>query len=184
MRYVLNAKASTARREAQSRSTDGVHVAGLYDRRTSFEGLLAMKKFIPVLAVLAIVGLGARFLEPDPISPVVSAPDHDTIASAFAAHRSGLEVLGQGTVTQVLSDDHDGSPHQRFILMLPSGQTILVAHNIALAERIPSLNNGDVVEFKGEYEWNPQGGVIHWTHADPRGRHETGWLKHDGRTYH
>ena len=48
------------------------------------------------------------------------------------------------------------------------------------------LNNsgkGDVVDFFGEYEWNSNGGVIHWTHHDPQGRHVTGWLKHNGRTY-
>jgi hypothetical protein len=92
-------------------------------------------------------------------------------------------VTGRGTVTRVLSDDRDGSPHQRFILMLPSGQTLLIAHNIALAERVP-LKKGDVVQFKGEYEWNPEGGVVHWTHDDPRGRHDAGWLRYEGRSYH
>jgi hypothetical protein len=32
-------------------------------------------------------------------------------------------------------------------------------------------------------KWNPQGGVIHWTHHDPAGRHLSGWVKHNGRTY-
>ncbi len=57
----------------------------------------------------------------------------------FRRPSRGLEVAGQGVVTRILADDRAGSPHQRFILRLPSGQTLLIAHNIALADRIPSL---------------------------------------------
>ncbi len=66
---------------------------------------------------------------------------------------------------------------------MPSGQTVLFAHNIDLAPRLNGLKVGDRVEFHGEYEWNAKGGVIHWTHRDPLGRHEPGWLKHNGRRY-
>ena len=105
------------------------------------------------------------------------------IQSAFNEHRSGFQVQGEGVVSKLLSDDTDGSRHQRFILTLPSGQTLLVAHNIDLARRIASLKSGDRVAFNGVYEWNAKGGVIHWTHHDPAGRHEAGWLRHAGQTY-
>lgn len=75
------------------------------------------------------------------------------------------------------------SRHQRFILTLSSGQTLLVAHNIDLAPRLASLKSGDSVAFNGVYEWNAKGGVIHWTHRDRSGRHQAGWLKHAGQTY-
>jgi hypothetical protein len=92
-------------------------------------------------------------------------------------------VQGSGTVTRILSDDTDGSRHQRFILRIASGRTLLIAHNIDLAPRIGSLRTGDTVAFYGEYEWNDKGGVIHWTHHDPQGHHVGGWLEHNGRRY-
>jgi len=104
-------------------------------------------------------------------------------ASAFANHKSNIQIQGIGQVIKVLSDDNDGSRHQRFIIMLESGQTLLIAHNINLAERVASIQVGNTVEFSGEYEWNPQGGIIHWTHRDPQGRHDSGWIKHNGQIY-
>ncbi len=107
------------------------------------------------------------------------------LARAFRNRTSNLQVKGSGRVQKILSDDTQGSRHQRFILKLGSGQTLLIAHNIDLAPRINSLRVGDAVDFYGEYEWNSKGGVIHWTHHDPPGgsRHVGGWLKHKGRVY-
>ncbi|MHB0974813.1 MAG: DUF3465 domain-containing protein [Thiobacillus sp.] len=105
------------------------------------------------------------------------------LENAFAQRISRLQVTGQGTVVKVLRDDGNGSRHQRFIVRLDSGRTVLLAHNIDLAPRIDALRAGDTVAFHGEYEWNPKGGVIHWTHRDPHGRHPSGWIRHDGQTY-
>ena len=89
-------------------------------------------------------------------------PQAQAIGEAYQQHASNVQVSG---------------------LRLPTGQTLLVAHNIDLASRIGALREGDRVEFNGEYEWNSQGGVVHWTHHDPQGLHEAGWLKHNGTTY-
>lgn len=106
-----------------------------------------------------------------------------TLANAFSNHESNLQVSGQGVVTRLLPDDNNGSRHQKFIIKLSSGQTLLVSHNIDLAPRINSLREGDSIEFYGEYEWNEKGGVVHWTHRDPNGSHEAGWLQHQGDRY-
>lgn len=119
----------------------------------------------------------------DPSEPRPAPSADQAIASAFQNRTSGIQVSGQGVVERVLPDDHEGSRHQRFILRLASGQTVLVAHNIDLAARINALGPGDTVGFHGEYEWNPQGGVIHWTHHDPGGQHISGWLLHNGSFY-
>ena len=107
----------------------------------------------------------------------------EILARAFEQRLSNIQVEGQGVVRRLLSDDNDGSRHQRFILELASGQTLLISHNIDLAPRVVGLLKGDVVSFYGEYDWNDKGGVIHWTHHDPRKRHPAGWIKHDGRVY-
>lgn len=109
--------------------------------------------------------------------------DDSAVEQAIEQHRSDVQLIVQGLVKKTLSDDNNGSRHQRFIVELPSGHTILVAHNIDLAERIPDLQSGDVVELYGEYVWNERGGVLHWTHRDPAGRHVAGWIKHKSHTY-
>jgi len=105
------------------------------------------------------------------------------LAAAFKQHRSNIQVAAQGQVIRLLRDDVQGSRHQRFIIRLSSGQTLLIAHNIDLAPRIRDLRQGDAIAVYGEYEWSDQGGVIHWTHRDPKRRHIDGWIEHNRRRY-
>ena len=105
------------------------------------------------------------------------------IQQAFDRRQSNVLVQSIGHVKAVLADDNEGSRHQKFILGLENGLTVLVAHNIDLAPRIKNIQKGDTVEFYGEYEYTEKGGVIHWTHHDPQNRHVGGWLKHEGEIY-
>jgi hypothetical protein len=118
-------------------------------------------------------------------SPAPAPPSSGDRAAqiAFRDHRSGISLTGQGIVTRVLSDDTSGDRHQRFILRLATGQTLLMAHNIDIAPRLPSLTSGAVVGFKGIYEWTAEGGTVHWTHRDPSGSHPGGWLEYRGSKY-
>lgn len=115
--------------------------------------------------------------------PTSASDNNSDIISAFKNRRSDVQVQGNAIVSRLLQDDNEGSRHQKFILKLPNGQSVLVAHNIDLAPRIDNLKTGDNIEYYGEYEWNEKGGLIHWTHDDPAGRHEDGWLKHKGIIY-
>ena len=101
----------------------------------------------------------------------------------YEEHQSGVVVEEIGVVSKLLPDDLDGSRHQRFIVRLDSGHSLLVSHNIDLAERVRDLKPGDEVMFRGQYEWNERGGVVHWTHHDPQGNRPGGWLQHNSRTY-
>jgi len=105
------------------------------------------------------------------------------IEYAFAHHQQNAQLYAFGTIEKVLADDRQGSRHQKFLVRVNGNLTILIAHNIDIAKRIPELKPGDEIQFYGEYEWNPKGGVVHWTHRDPSGRHRAGWLKYKGITY-
>lgn len=107
----------------------------------------------------------------------------DPVRALFDGRRSGVEVQGTGVVSRILPDDDQGSRHQKFLLMTPSGISILIAHNIDIAPRLDGLSVGDRVDFLGDYEWSDKGGTVHWTHHDPSGRHQNGWLTWNARTY-
>lgn len=105
------------------------------------------------------------------------------VERAYTHKLSDVQITGEGEVVKVLQDDKRGSRHQKFIIRMSSGKTLLVAHNIDLAERIHDLQKGDTVKFNGEYVWNEKGGILHWTHHDPAGAHEAGWIEHNGSRY-
>lgn len=142
-----------------------------------------MKKYILAIAIIAALYVGWGHFNGTGDFQGPSTSTNEVVASAFRDQRSGVQVTGEGIVTKILPDDNDGSRHQRFIVSLASGQTLLVAHNIDIAPRLASLESGDSVAFNGVYEWNSKGGLIHWTHHDPSGQHLAGWLKHNGETF-
>jgi hypothetical protein len=105
------------------------------------------------------------------------------LTAAIRNGESGVWVEADGVVDRLLPDDEEGAGRQRFLLRLDSGETLEVSHNLGVAPRVKELEAGDRVSFRGEYEWNDEGGVVDWTHHDPHGRHEGGWLELDGRRH-
>lgn len=100
--------------------------------------------------------------------------------------RTGSEVTVEGAVTQVLttSSGTQGA-HERFVVAVKAGsaeQDILVADNITVGRAAP-VRRGDDVIVRGELAIDPTGPVIHWTHHDPRGRHESGFVRLNGQLY-
>jgi len=138
---------------------------------------------VTACAFFAFVSISCGSPGPATERRTAAIADDSPIGRAFTSGASNVQVEGEGRVTRVLPDDLNGSRHQRFVVRLASGQTLLVTHNIDIAPRIDGLKEGDSVLFKGEYVWNEEGGVIHWTHHDPEGRHVAGWVKHNGKTF-
>jgi hypothetical protein len=147
------------------------------------------RKLIALIAVAISAFLaysqreGVSFVPSNPPAAVEEADASELLQRAFEERRRNLQVRGSGVVDRILSDDNEGSRHQRFLIRTRTGQTILIAHNIDLAPRVEPLKVGDRIEFNGEYEWNERGGVIHWTHHDPQGRHEGGWIRRGGAVF-
>ncbi|MEE4216739.1 MAG: DUF3465 domain-containing protein, partial [Xanthomonadales bacterium] len=121
-----------------------------------------MKKII--LLVVTVILVYGYIQDQGILSPGSSptAVSNSAIEQAYEKQQSDVQVKGEGTVIKLLRDDLEGSRHQKFILKLNSGHTLLVSHNIDLAPRIDHLKTGDTVVFFGEYEWNDKGGVVHW----------------------
>ncbi|MGA8574945.1 MAG: DUF3465 domain-containing protein [Candidatus Cybelea sp.] len=113
------------------------------------------------------------------------SPDDGALCAAYTAGRSQVEVVADGTVTRVLGVQPGRvSPHEGFLFRLASGCDVIVRveANTDFTGPIP-VAQGDRVVVKGEYEFYPLGGVIHWTHRDPRGRHEGGYIEAGGKLY-
>ena len=148
-------------------------------------------KFVGALIVLAVLYKAGLLEKASTPSTPSESPKTVMAAQDPAPGGTGGESRpvppgayhGFGKVYRLLPDDNEGTTHQRFLLRLDDGSSLLVAHNTSLAPRLNGLKPGDVVEFCGEFVDNDKGGLVHWTHRDPRGRHAAGWLRHNGRIY-
>ena len=111
-------------------------------------------------------------------------PDDAAIVREYQSHHSNVEVTADATVVRLLPDRTSSTgTHEQFIIKLSSGDiTIEVEHNISIAARAP-VKEGDHVIVHGVYVWNAQGGLIHFTHHDPKGTHESGYIQDGGTTY-
>ena len=141
------------------------------------------KPFKPfaTLIALAIVAAYYLFTGQTPISEPHVAPN--AVSQAFINRQSDVMVEIEGMVRKILPDDNEGSRHQKFIVGMSDGHTILVSHNIDLAPRVQNISAGTPIRISGEYEYNSKGGVVHWTHHDPAGRHPGGWIEYEGKRY-
>ncbi len=114
--------------------------------------------------------------------PTANADDDRQIRQAQEAHMINAEVTGKAVVLKLLPDDRQGLQHQKFLLQLSNGTTILVAHDISYAPKVPIVP-GDQITIHGSYIWNSKGGLIHWTHHSDSPRHEGGWIQFQGQYY-
>lgn len=137
---------------------------------------MKLHKALGMLALAALAGCGA------PNNP------HGLI-DAIALCQNGAqhtEIMLDGTVQRVLgvrrgrSGRHEGFYLEPIVPQSGRMPAVKVENNIDITGPVP-LQRGDRVQLKGQYECND--GVVHWTHHDPSGRHDSGYLRVNGQIY-
>jgi Protein of unknown function (DUF3465) len=129
--------------------------------------------------LLLVLGLGGCSLAPPPA-------DNAAALREIASRDSGAELVVEGPVVSVLpSSAGPSGVHELFVVAVSSGNTtvqLFVADNISVGSAAP-LRAGDRVRVKGELDFNDLGPVLHWTHRDPSGRHQPGFVEVGGHVY-
>ena len=132
-----------------------------------------------------LAALTALGVVPAACASTKQPPDNARVCQVYGSQESGAEVVASGSVIEVLSaQGGPSSNHEGFLMRLNGSCDLLVRveTDTALTGRVP-LQSGEKVEVKGEYEYDLTGGVIHWTHHDPDGRHDNGYVVAGNRTY-
>lgn len=144
--------------------------------------LRSSRRWIRVIGLTLAIGAACGPFPPQP--PSAGTSDNAAAQRAFEDHSDGVEITITGTVDRLLSDQTGPSgPHQRFIVRLANvGMTVLVEHNLSIAPHVP-VALGESVVVHGEYIWNAQGGLVHFTHHDPDRSHEGGYILYGGKRY-
>ena len=145
---------------------------GIYHRAQTLRYLAA----VATLALAGCIDVGYG---------VSNGPPNKDVCAAYTAQSPKEEVRADGTVARILGLRRGPSgTHEGFLMKLSSGcdLTIRVETNTDLTGPVP-LHRGEHVVVKGEYVYYSLGGVLHWTHRDPRGHHEGGFVYANGKTY-
>lgn len=108
--------------------------------------------------------------------------DGDLIRAMLGRRKVHFLEASQLVVTQVLPDDRQGRTHQKFLVRTSNGGSVLIVYNTDLCPRVP-VRIGDRISVGGEYIWNNAGGLMHWTHFDPRRHRPSGYVELNGYFY-
>jgi hypothetical protein len=130
------------------------------------------------VAAIALLVLCACSSQPE-------QPDNASICNDYGSQATNQEVIAHGRVGEILGTrpGRSGS-HEGFLLKLDGDcdLTLKVETNVSITGPVP-IHRGEIVIVKGEYVYDPLGGILHWTHHDPEGRHVAGYVVSDGKTY-
>jgi hypothetical protein len=102
-------------------------------------------------------------------------------ADMFKRHQSAQWVTLSGVIQRRLNDTYGRFQHQRFILGCAKGLHVLVVNDVSVGQRVPIVARSRIT-VRGQYVWDSQGGLVHFTHhAD--GGETSGWILFGSHIY-
>ncbi|HLI94920.1 MAG TPA: DUF3465 domain-containing protein [Candidatus Baltobacteraceae bacterium] len=123
---------------------------------------------LTIALLVSSCGTGARNLQS---ALSVCSSNSSAYAEVYIPDATVVRVLGERAGR---SGEHEG------FVIRANGQTFRVEDNVGITGPIP-LQRGNVVSLLGQLECDDD--VIHWTHHDPSGRHQSGYIKVNGTLY-
>lgn len=129
-------------------------------------------------------GYEAAFGAPNQLPDVAVdlSGNQQEILQAQAQKLRRVEVFINAQVCRLLPTDNRGLRHQKFLIRLTNGTTVLVANDLTVGQMVP-CQVGDILQIRGEYIWTRRGGVLHWTHHSDTREHPGGWIRLGSQTY-
>lgn len=122
----------------------------------------------------------AQFPDCKDVRGSILAGTVDQLRVVMKSNANRPQVLVSGVVTDVLPEDHNGLPHQKYTLKVDGQIKLLVVSNLDFG-RVP-VKVGQQLAVCGEFKKVGQG-MVHWTHFDPHGGHPDGFTIVDGKLY-
>jgi hypothetical protein len=147
--------------------------------------VVSRSNVLPVVLAFALIVAGLLYVRPNRHTVTVGDASRagrvgcSQVATGFRERENGNWLTVSATVTRLLPDSYGRFQHQRFIARCPSGQTILIVNDVSIGQRVP-VAVGQRVVVRGQYVWNEQGGLIHFTH---HGDGSGGWILYQGHVY-
>jgi hypothetical protein len=110
-----------------------------------------------------------------------NSADDQGLHQDIVSNASGAEVTFDATV---LSDPVESGGHERFEVLVPTGERLEIDHNTSLAPYVP-LHAGDQIVVQGQLYIDPGPRVgVHCTHASTSsGCPDPGWIEYGGSYY-
>jgi hypothetical protein len=106
------------------------------------------------------------------------------LVQAVESNQRTKYVSGSGMkVIELMPDDTQGSPHQKFRVQLSNGRSIMIISNLDMCVHVP-VQVGDSVGAGGEFiPTGKASGLLHWVHRDPKKQRPDGYIELNGQVY-